>query len=93
VKKEGYILSKETVTVRKGKETTVSMVLDKVTEKAEVSAPKTEKKAEPAYETDKTYTDPVTGMEFLFVKGSCYQMGDTFGDGYADESPVHEVCG
>ncbi len=31
-------------------------------------------------------------MEFVFVKGGCYQMGDSFGDGYADERPVHEVC-
>jgi formylglycine-generating enzyme required for sulfatase activity len=37
-----------------------------------------------------TYTDPTTGMEFVRVKGGCYQMGDTFGDG--DEKPVHEVC-
>jgi formylglycine-generating enzyme required for sulfatase activity len=38
------------------------------------------------------FTDPVTGMEFVFVKGGCFQMGDTFGDGYKDEKPVHEVC-
>ena len=36
--------------------------------------------------------DPVTGMEFIFVKGVCYQMGDTFWDGNADGKPVHEVC-
>jgi sulfatase modifying factor 1 len=36
--------------------------------------------------------DPVTGMEFVFVKGGCYPMGDTFGDGDPDERPVHEVC-
>ena len=28
----------------------------------------------------------------VFVKGGCYQMGDTFGDGGSDEKPVHEVC-
>ncbi|MBI5187477.1 MAG: formylglycine-generating enzyme family protein [Nitrospirae bacterium] len=28
----------------------------------------------------------------ILVKGGCYQMGDTFGDGYEDEKPVHEVC-
>lgn len=28
--------------------------------------------------------------DMVFVKGGCYQMGDTFGD--ADEKPVHEVC-
>lgn len=38
------------------------------------------------------YKDPTTGMEFVFIKGGCYQMGDTFGDGYEDEKPVHEVC-
>jgi len=38
------------------------------------------------------FTDPVAGMEFVFVKGGCFQMGDTFGDGDSDEKPVHEVC-
>ena len=38
------------------------------------------------------FTDATTGMEFVFVKGGCYEMGDTFGDGEADEKPVHEVC-
>jgi formylglycine-generating enzyme required for sulfatase activity len=31
-------------------------------------------------------------MEFVFVKGGCFDMGDTFGDGGSDETPVHEVC-
>jgi formylglycine-generating enzyme required for sulfatase activity len=31
-------------------------------------------------------------MEFVLVKGGCFQMGDAFGDGGADEKPVHEVC-
>ena len=39
-----------------------------------------------------TYTDPVTGMNFVDVKGGCYEMGDTFGDGKNDEKPVHKVC-
>ena len=39
-----------------------------------------------------TFIDSATGMEFIFVKGGCFQMGDTFGDGEADEKPVHEVC-
>ncbi len=38
-----------------------------------------------------TFTDPTTGMEFVYVKGGCYQMGDTFGDGNDDEKQ-HEVC-
>ncbi|OGW69871.1 MAG: hypothetical protein A3J72_05820 [Nitrospirae bacterium RIFCSPHIGHO2_02_FULL_40_19] len=32
----------------------------------------------------------IEGM--VFIKGGCYQMGDTFGDGEGDEKPVHEVC-
>lgn len=33
---------------------------------------------------------PIEGM--VFVKGGCYEMGDTFGDGYGNEVPVHTVC-
>ena len=38
------------------------------------------------------YKDTFTGMELVFVKGGCYQMGDTFSDGYENEKPAHEVC-
>jgi len=38
------------------------------------------------------FKDLTTGIEMVFVKGGCYQMGDTFGDGESDEKPVHEVC-
>lgn len=32
-------------------------------------------------------------IEMVQVKGGCYQMGDTFGDGVDEwEKPVHEVC-
>ncbi|MGR3293614.1 MAG: formylglycine-generating enzyme family protein [Candidatus Scalindua sp.] len=41
---------------------------------------------------DLTCTDEATGMEFVFIKGGCFDMGDTFGVGYDDETPVHEVC-
>jgi formylglycine-generating enzyme len=33
-----------------------------------------------------------TMIELVPVKGGCFQMGDTFGDGGANEKPVHEVC-
>ena len=38
------------------------------------------------------YRDPATGMEFVLVKGGCFQTGDIFGNGYPDKSPVHKVC-
>src|SRR6516165_6740600 len=44
------------------------------------------------------FKDPTTGMEFVFVKGGCYMMGDMYGDGTdwtgdgeSNERPVHEV--
>lgn len=36
--------------------------------------------------------DSTTGMEFVWVPGGCFQMGDTVGDGESDEMPLHEVC-
>jgi len=39
-----------------------------------------------------THLAPTTGIKMVLVKGGCYQMGDTFGDGAADEKPVHTVC-
>jgi sulfatase modifying factor 1 len=35
---------------------------------------------------------PLPEIEMAEVKGGCFQMGDTFGDGEAIERPVHEVC-
>jgi formylglycine-generating enzyme required for sulfatase activity len=40
----------------------------------------------------KTFTETITGMEFVLLPGGCFLMGDTFGDGDSDEKPVHEVC-
>jgi len=41
---------------------------------------------------ESVWTDPVTGMEFGYVPGGSFMMGDIFDDGYFDdEKPVHEV--
>ena len=37
------------------------------------------------------FIESTTGIEFLFVKGGAFDMGDTFGDGDAEEKPVHSV--
>lgn len=34
----------------------------------------------------------LTPEGMVFIKGGCYDMGDTFGDGQEDERPVHTVC-
>jgi formylglycine-generating enzyme required for sulfatase activity len=40
------------------------------------------------------WKEPVTGMEFVWVPGGCYEMGcgDWTSDCYRDEKPLHEVC-
>ena len=40
------------------------------------------------------YTEPRTGMDFVWVPGGCYQMGcGSWATGcYHDEIPAHEVC-
>lgn len=38
------------------------------------------------------FTDPVTGMAFLRVKGGCFRMGSVFSQGENDEKPAHRVC-
>jgi sulfatase modifying factor 1 len=43
-------------------------------------------------ERKETLTDPIKPIEFVLIKGDCFQMGDTFGDGQGDEKPVHTVC-
>ena len=35
--------------------------------------------------------EPVTHMTFLYVPGGTFMMGDTFGDGFENERPVHSV--
>jgi formylglycine-generating enzyme required for sulfatase activity len=65
--------------------------------KAEGLVPHPQKKHEVEVAGDvgpygKEFRDEITGMEFVLVKGGCYQMGDTFGEGCDWEKPVHEVC-
>jgi formylglycine-generating enzyme required for sulfatase activity len=38
-----------------------------------------------------TWTEPFTGMDFVYVPGGSFEMGDTFGDGSDSEKPVHRV--
>ncbi|MBF0472734.1 MAG: SUMF1/EgtB/PvdO family nonheme iron enzyme [Nitrospirae bacterium] len=38
------------------------------------------------------FTESITGIEMVLVKGGCYQMGDTFTNTQIEEKPVHEVC-
>ena len=51
------------------------------------AAPK--KKPVLAETQQKEFTDPTTGMEFVYVPGGCFQMGNS---DYVEALPVHEVC-
>ena len=42
-------------------------------------------------ETGDRYVEPLTGMEFVFVKGGAYAMGDLFEVGWDNETPLREV--
>ena len=56
--------------------------LPEIKEKEELSAV--------LYETGGKYKDPLTGMEFILIRGGCFQMGSNSGD--SNEKPVHTVC-
>lgn len=91
VSAEGYITEKKTITLVAGDDISIAINLEQV---KRLSTPSVTSTVTPAHPSSggSTYTDPVTGMEFVYVQGGCYQMGDTFGDGGSDEKPVHEVC-
>jgi formylglycine-generating enzyme required for sulfatase activity len=42
----------------------------------------------------KVWKEPLTGMEFVWVPGGCYQMGspESEADRDPDEGPLHQVC-
>ncbi len=42
-------------------------------------------------ETASSFKCNATGMEFVFINGGTFQMGDTFGRGESKEQPEHEV--
>ncbi|OCC14196.1 serine/threonine kinase [Dissulfuribacter thermophilus] len=46
------------------------------------------------YELRKPFIEPITGMEFVWVPGGCFEMGcgSWQSDCDSDEKPVHEVC-
>lgn len=41
--------------------------------------------------TAREIIEPVTGMRFVFVEGGIFLMGDTDGEGFKDERPLHKV--
>jgi len=52
-------------------------------------AAESKQKATPEPGAGTVWTEPKTGMEFVWAPSGCFQMG---GDGEAFEKPVHKVC-
>ena len=50
--------------------------------------------AEAASRPGEVWIEPVTGMEFVWISGGCYEMGcvSLSNECWSDEYPVHEVC-
>ncbi|MDM8524878.1 formylglycine-generating enzyme family protein [Desulfococcaceae bacterium HSG8] len=42
-------------------------------------------------DSEPEFTEPITGMQFVFIPGGTFLMGDTFGMGSDNEYPVHIV--
>ena len=40
----------------------------------------------------KTWTEPITGMEFVWIPSGCFMMGTDSSEADSNEKPVHEVC-
>ena len=51
-----------------------------------------ERKEETPAERKEVLADPLKDIDFVLVRGGCFQMGDPLGNFPADETPVHTVC-
>lgn len=63
-------------------------------ERSASAAPEPASRGEKPLKTLRTWKEPVTGLEFVWVNGGCYLMGSpkTEKRRAEDEGPVHEVC-
>ncbi|MDM8522709.1 SUMF1/EgtB/PvdO family nonheme iron enzyme [Desulfococcaceae bacterium HSG8] len=90
---DGYRAEEKTVTIGKGEDAKVTLYLDEiVTTTTTRPAPAATTTTLPA--RAKEWREPVTGMEFVYVKGGCYEMGcgSWTSSCNGDEKPVHTVC-
>jgi len=56
--------------------------------------PKSKGQVAPATPPNKIWTEPITGMQFVWVPGGCFIIGSERDepDALANEKPAHEVC-
>jgi len=92
VSAEGFETETQWVTLSAGKDERMNIRLDRVKTVAP-EKPQVPPTAGGAGH-GRAWTDPVTGMAFVWVPGGCYQMGcGSWTDNCdGDEKPVHEAC-
>ena len=56
-----------------------------------IDKPYTRESSSTSKATGPIWVEPLTGMEFVYVPGGTFEMGDVFGDGWPFEKPVHTV--
>ena len=83
VAKEGYETEFRWIEVSAGEDARVSIILRPATTAQETFR-----------QPGETWREPVTGMEFVWVPGGCYEMGcgGWTSECEKDEKPVHKVC-
>ena len=95
---KAYAVREEMVSIEVGQELVLEWKLQQAKKNVEIGAVR-----ETPLEQDMSAVNPnipdgwkdhVTGMEFVWVPGGCYQMGCGSGDGdcRSNEKPVHQVC-
>jgi len=91
VKKSGYHEWSKTTTIFSKQEALVAAGLKKLpVKKYQASENRPAKTATGTPSSGDIFIDSVTGIEFIWVPGGCFEMGSNSGD--SDEKPVHKVC-
>ncbi|MDM8516689.1 SUMF1/EgtB/PvdO family nonheme iron enzyme [Desulfobacterales bacterium HSG16] len=80
--------------IEKGQTVIVKAMLEKIEPEPQPISPVTQVSTYTGPVPGQNYTDLELGMEFVWVKNGCYQMGcgSWAGDCQSDEKPVHKVC-
>jgi formylglycine-generating enzyme required for sulfatase activity len=83
---DGYKDKEEYIQIEAGKDILASFKMERLPSRPETSPVLTS--------ADKTWREPVTGMEFAWVPKGCFQMGcgSWTSDCYDNEKPVRKVC-
>ena len=92
IEKEGYKPFEKTIQLASNQ--TVRGILTEVSEPPQTNWESTPLAVKPKpksiVQKGQTWTEPTTGMKFVWVPKGCFNMGSSSGE--SDEKPVHEVC-